>query len=436
MLEQIKIPWPGHGPRVYCVRCGRRFSKTTIGEKLLWAGVTAPDDIFGPPTVRLTADTEEHAQKIWRLFVYHAENTPLKALVKDHSKEFNRFEFLNGATLQLFSANNPKTLSGDGVSLWVIDEAQFFSQEAFDNMFPSATERNGVIVMLGVAEGDGPFRACSFMGESPDFPEFADFHYPTSANPFVPKDAIAFAQRTLPPYRFRQLYLAEWVSEIGTIFPNPEACIAPAVIREHDLGFEYTELPRLGHTYYGGLDLARLSDWTVYSIANASNRVVAWDRFSRLDWDLQKDRIARLSAMYGHPLTAADATGVGDPIVTDLSRLGMNVQEVKIQSNTAKNLLIDSLAVRLAARKLSYPNIPILLRELKRFEAQKSQSGRYIVYAAPAGENDDFVLSLALLNSVLPRIPAQDLYVSEMTKYQEELYEGENYRQRGAWEDL
>ncbi len=436
ILSRIHVPWPGKGPRVFCVRCGRRLGKTTIGEKLLWKGVMAPDDLFGPPAVRLTADTEEHAQKIWRLFVYHMENTPLKALVKDHSKEFNRIEFINGATLQMFSANNPKTLSGDGVSLWVIDEAQFFSQEAYDNMFPSATERNGIIVMLGVAEGDGPFRAASFMGESPDFPEYADMHYPTSANPFIPADAIAFAQRTLAPHKFQQLYLANWVSEIGTIFQGVEACIAPAPYQTHDLGFEYTELPRLGHTYYGGLDLARLSDWSVFSISNNAGRVVAWDRFSRLDWELQKDRFARLSALYGHPLTAADATGVGDPIVQDLTRLGMNIREVRLTSNAAKNSLIDALAVRIASKRIHYPNIPVLIRELKRFEAKRSKSGQYIVYAAPNGENDDFVLSLALLSSVLPAIPHQELYTSEMTKYQEELFDGEEGRQRGPWEDL
>src|SRR5438105_11846158 len=57
----IYVPYP----QIFAENMGRRFGKTTLGEKLLWQGLFAPEDRFGPPVVRMTADTEEHARKIW-----------------------------------------------------------------------------------------------------------------------------------------------------------------------------------------------------------------------------------------------------------------------------------------------------------------------------------------------------------------------------------
>lgn len=417
ILQSIRIPWPGLTqtgepyPLIWGVNCGRRFSKTTTGEVLMWEGIIAPDDQFGPPAVRLTADTDEHAQKIWRRFVWHCENTKLRALVESHTKEYNLITFKTGATAQMLSAHNPQALSGDGVTLWVVDEAQFLIQAAWDNLLPSTAERSGIVVLLGVSEGEGPFREICFKGDSTDYPEFKRLCYPTAANPYVPRWVIEFHRRTMAPHKFKQLYLAQWVDELGKIFRNVEGCINADDIKfsEPDgSGYAFTSKRNPGRSYYAGLDLARLSDWTVFTIWDRSGRLVAWDRFSMVNWELQKARVAQLSALYGHPLTVVDSTGVGDPIYNDLIRLGMNVQEFKITGNDAKRALIDELAIRIGAGQLSYPRIQVFIEELLRFEAKKSATpGSTVVrYEAPSGYHDDFVLSAALAAQVMPRMQA------------------------------
>jgi hypothetical protein len=65
----------------------------------------------------------------------------------------------------MLSGQNPQALSGDSVTLWIIDEAQFFSQAAWNNLLPSILARNGVIVLMGVAQGNGPFKETSWRGE-------------------------------------------------------------------------------------------------------------------------------------------------------------------------------------------------------------------------------------------------------------------------------
>jgi hypothetical protein len=414
LFRAVRIPWPGLDPngrpypRIFTVRCGRRAGKTEIAEKFIWRGLLAPDDDFGPPTVRVTADTEEHAMKVWRRFIWHLENTPLAALLDRYEKEYMLVTLKTGATAQLISSNNPNAVAGDGVTTWIIDEAQYFTQAAWDNLYPSTSDRNGVILLFGVAENDGPFKVASYRGgadaDAPRDPAYKDFCFPTAANPMISKYAIEEARRVLPPHKFRQLYLAQWVGELGKVFRNVQGCT------HHDwpvhvdpTGYAFTEPPKPGHHYYGGLDLARLQDWTVFTIWDRHGKLVAWDRFNLVSWELQKARLNALSKRYFHPLTMVDATGVGDPVYDDLYRLGMNVEAYKISGNIAKRQLVDELAIRLGAGQLSFPYIGTLDAELERYEATRaSENSQLIRYSAPSGMTDDFVMSCALAMQVVP----------------------------------
>src|SRR5690606_8722810 len=136
-------------PHVFGLCFGRQAGKTTIGEKLAWNAIFAPPDDLGPPVVRVTADTEEHAMKIWRSFEFHATATDLGGFVTHHTRDPHRFEFINGANIQLMSSANPQALAGDSVTCWIIDEAQYLSWEAWENLLPSIVTRHGVVVMTG-----------------------------------------------------------------------------------------------------------------------------------------------------------------------------------------------------------------------------------------------------------------------------------------------
>lgn len=409
LLDTVKIPWPGYGPSIYGINCGRRFSKTTSAEIKVWEAALAPDDMFGPPCVRITADTFEHGLKIWDRFIWHAENTDLKVLIKSHDRSRFLVTFITGATVQLLSANNPQALAGDGVTAWFIDEAQYLSYAAWENLFPSTAERDGVIVMLGVAEGEGPFREVCYKGDNPkDNPEFLRLCYPTSANPFVPRWRIALAQKMYTPGRFKQLYLAQWDNEIGKVFRNVRGCVVPGKPRAHPKGWGEVVAPRPGHEYFGGLDLALYTDWCVYTIGDRHGNLVAWDRFNRGSWELLKNRVFELSKHYNHPPTWVDSTGSGDPIYEDLVRRGMNAQGYKISSNEKKRALVDELAIRIGAGNWKYPEIRTMIQELEVFEATRTNSG-VIQYGAPAGSHDDFVIALSLQAWGTPRPIAESL---------------------------
>lgn len=442
LLSVVKLPWPVEPmsdglsyPSIISANCGRQWGKTESGTALLWHGATAPSDDVGPPQVRLTADTEEHANKIWDRFIWTVENTPLgQALLKSYNRDRQLITFHTGATIQKLSGNNPQALSGDSVTLWVVDEAQFFSQAAFANMIPSVLARNGVIVMLGVAQGTGPFKDACWRGElerRAEYPRYLRLRYSSYDNPYVKREAIDLMAQTLTPQEYRQLILAEWDQDGGKVFEGVRNRIARAEIRSHLLSegntVFLTEEPKDGHTYYGGLDLALLRDFSVYTIFNSEGRLIAWQRFTKDTPERTKEKIVEFSNFWGRPRTCVDKTGIGIPMVADLSG-PMNVHPYEISSNAAKKHLVDLLKRRFTNGWISYPDWPILIQELDVFEAKQGDGFNTTIvrYGAPSGKHDDTVMSAALASVILPNraviIPSK----GQIAKY----------RQKGPWESL
>jgi hypothetical protein len=438
-LTVIKTPWPGlmqdglPYPSIFSINVGRQGGKTELGPALIWQGLLAADDDVGPPQVRLTADTEEHAQKIWDRFIHTVENSELgRAFVKSHSRERHLVTLHTGATAQMLSGQNPQALSGDSVTLWIIDEAQFFTQAAWNNLLPSILARNGVIVLTGVAQGNGPYKETSWRGEIENraqYPRYLTLRYTSYDNPFVKKDAVDLMAETLSPEDYDNLVMARWGRGLGKVFGDVRALVDPRwKFAQHPLGFYYTDGPRAGNLYYGGLDIARFRDWTVYVIYNGRGDLVAWDRYHRMSFERQYERIMGLHKHYNQALTAVDQTAIGIAPVEALRARGMLLRPQMIASNQEKRRLVDQLALRIGDRGYRFPQWDQLINEFDRYEATEVTSpngNTYVRYSAPAGFYDDTVMATALATELLPRVQRQAPPRSSA---------GE--RQAGIWESL
>lgn len=435
ILTTVKFPWPGKidgvpYPRVFCINCGRQFGKTTVAEVLLWHALVMPEDQFGPPVVRVTADTEEHGRKIWDKFIDHATNTDLANLVQSYSRERERVTLHNGANAQLMSANNPQALSGDTVSVWLVDEAQFFSQAAYTNMSPSVVMRNGVIVLFGVSQGSGPFKDVCWRGTQENrknFPEYLKLRYPSWTNPYMPPDTIEKDRRDMDPIEFRQLYGAEWVDEANKVFSDVREVVDINLVpKVSELKYGWTKPPLIGSPYYAGLDVARFRDFTVFMIFDRYGNLVAWDRFNAMPWEDQKKRLVKLSGIYQHPKVMVDSTALGGSmILEDLQKTPMRVVGYEINSNPAKKNLVDSLVLAIGQRRLRIPFIQELISELELYERKlsKSENSSVTTYSAPSGKHDDMVMAMALASLVVPKTAIHLPTDNEM-------------REVGIWESL
>ena len=125
-----------------------------------------------------------------------------------------------------------------------------------------------------------------------------------------------------------------------------------------------------------------------------TKHVVYWERFNQIDWQIQILKIIQTARAYDATISI-DSTGIGDPIVSALQGCGLIIEPYKIGSNVAKRQLIDTLRVELEQGRISYPEIPVLIDELQRFQ-YKETAGGTIQFEAPEGYFDDCVISLAL----------------------------------------
>ena len=91
--------------------------------------------------------------------------------------------------------------------------------------------------------------------------------------------------------------------------------------------------------------------------------------------------------------TAADSTGVGDPIVEELARTSPNIEGFKFTSES-KQRIMEGLSAAIQGEVIQYPTGDISA-ELETFEYVMRPGGG-VRYSAPEGMHDDCVCALAL----------------------------------------
>jgi hypothetical protein len=89
-----------------------------------------------------------------------------------------------------------------------------------------------------------------------------------------------------------------------------------------------------------------------------------------------------------------DMTGVGDPLLEQLKKRQL-VADGYLFNNTSKKTLIEELVVGIEQQRCTFPDLPVLIGELRTMEYTLTPS-RLVQYAAPQGSHDDTVISLAL----------------------------------------
>ncbi|MEY2595070.1 MAG: hypothetical protein RI965_342 [Bacteroidota bacterium] len=234
------------------------------------------------------------------------------------------------------------------------------------------------------------------------------------------------ARSTTPEAYFRQEYLCDFLDSAGAFFRR----IRENTYDPNDQRFsnDYDQ-PHPKHLYQMGIDLAKYNDWTVITPFDLHTyRVKKQQRFNQIDWNLQKAVIEAEARKYNNAKLMLDRTGVGDPIVEDLERRGLNIGDdgaVVFTKQTRRDLL-DHLAILLQRDKIKIPNDPGLIAELESFQFSLNSKGKLEVKGGAKSSNDknsglhdDRVFSLALaVWGVNPDL--KDLFTSDDNAFSQE----------------
>lgn len=313
------------------------------------------------------------------------------------------------STIEFKSADNDDNLRGFAVNFFILDEAARISREAFDSVLTTTTQTDGRGIVISTPKGRNWFyevygwgdKTLLLDGEPDEHPEWMSIRMPTWTNPTVRPQRINMLRKNMPSEVFEQEIAARFMLDGAGVFKSVDSCVKKGLVDAY--GRPVWEKPSNGHRYVMGVDLARKKDFSVITVADVQRKhVVYWERFNEVDWSVQKRRIIEAAKFYNAKVFM-DGTGVGDPIVEDVRRAGINV-ECFIISHRSKQELIEKLRTSIEFQRITFPQIPTMVKELKAFEYDIGSNGN-IKYSAPSGQHDDAVISLALANLGLDRPP-------------------------------
>ncbi|MCH8077265.1 MAG: hypothetical protein IIC64_15785 [SAR324 cluster bacterium] len=298
--------------------------------------------------------------------------------------------FEGGGYCDFGSASRPENLEGFGYDyIWINEAGILLKDEAlfYSTLSPMMMESpKAQVFIIGAPKGPGLFQRMYDWGQDEMRPEWASFRHASHLNPLLPRSALEEMRANMPERVYRQEVLAEFVEGEGSVFRNVSAIVRPGAEPE-------AVAPDV--SYVLGIDLARHTDFTVIWAGRADTcHGVACERFRRIPWERQVARIAYMARKYHDAPIYADATGMGDPVVEDLAREGLQVQGIKF-TKERKRQIIDHLAIGIERERLTIIPHDQTVRELHAYEYRQLPTG-HLRSEGGGGQHDDCVIALAL----------------------------------------
>lgn len=264
------------------VVCGRRFGKTSFAvNELLYNALTIPNSVYwyvGP--------TYRQAKMIaWRMLEDILTRLP-ENLVKRKNEQELSITFQNDSRIEIKGADNEDSLRGVGLNGVVLDEYAFMKSHVFERIIrPTLADKKGWAIFIGTPYGYNHFHTLFQAGQVPNR-EIKSWRFPSTANPFLPKEEIEAAKQSTDPAVFAQEWEADFRMFKGLIYKefnpqihvkdfdinpgwthyrtmdfganNPTACLWVGVDHDDNI-FIYDEYYEPGHSidYHAGVIKAR-----------------------------------------------------------------------------------------------------------------------------------------------------------------------------------
>lgn len=291
-----------------------------------------------------------------------------------------------GGSIEIRSTHYPDNLRGVGLDFAVLDEAAYMHPDVWSEVVrPMLLERRGGALFLSTPRGRNWFWELYQLGLMPNEPEWTSFHYASSVNPLVAYDELQTIRRTTSERAFREEYLAEFLEDSGAVFRG----VRQAATATTDACYQE------GHRYVMGVDWGKEHDYTVLVVIDCeSDQMVALERFNKIGYPAQAERLKSLAQVWQVDVIWAEANSIGTPIIDALQADGLPVRPFMTTSRS-KAPLIEGLALAIERGHLALLPDETLLHELSAYQIERSLTGAYR-YNAPTGMHDDTVIATAL----------------------------------------
>lgn len=299
--------------------------------------------------------------------------------------------FKNGSQIicrSIESMSRGLTVSG----ILIIDETCFIDDESIYTLLPLINANNaGLILTSSPFTAEGYFYNMYIKGLEGNDPNIKSFDWSKEeeTKQFLTEEKKALYKSVMSKNKYTTEILGEFLENDGLLFTNLNACIGEAVPTDK--------------TAYIGIDFATGSDgdYTVLTAINGKAQVfkqIAVNNLTptkQVDWLV--DNINEIKKGYTIRTILAEKNSIGavyiDYMRKSLLKSNLTVQEF-ITTNDSKRRIIEQLQTAFEQAAITIPNDPVLINELKRFQATVNPTTKVVRYE---GKNchDDRTMSLA-----------------------------------------
>ncbi len=355
---------------------GRRSGKNVLAvDRLVEPALMGYPTAWFAPTYKLLAES-------WRDL-----KDALRPVIRDKSEQEHRLELVSGGTLECWSLDDEDPARGRKYKRIVLDEAAKVRQllSIWESAIrPTLADLVGDAWFLSTPKGLNDFYTLFQRGQDPLQQVWRSWQYPTACNPHIPPDEILAARSELPERIFAQEFLAEFLADGAGVFRGVQA----AAIGER-------QAPLKDHAYVMGVDWGKTNDFTVLSVIDVTARRQVWlDRFNRIDYTFQTQRLAALANVFKPRTLICEANSMGAPLIEALARMNLPVTPWHA-TNATKAAVIENLSLAIERQELTLLDDPVQTGELLAYDADRTATG-LLRYGAPPGQHDDTVIGLAL----------------------------------------
>ena len=370
--------------KILIIKAPRQVGKTffNISELIYSASILKKSvSIIVEPSVFL-------ARKVYNDITKALNGSGVIASANSTTCEIN---FINGSQIicrSIESMSRGLTVSG----ILIIDETCFIDDESIYTLLPLINANNaGLMLTSSPFTAEGYFYNMYIKGMEGNDPNIKSFDWSKEEGikQFLTEEKKALYKSVMSKNKYTTEILGEFLANDGLLFTNISACIGDAVPTEK--------------TAYIGIDFATGSDgdYTVLTAINGKGQVfkqVAVNDLTptkQVDWIVEI--IENIKKGYTIRTILAEKNSIGavyiDYMRKSLLKSNLTVQEF-ITTNDSKRRIIEQLQTAFEQATITIPNDPVLINELKRFQATVNPTTKVVRYE---GKNchDDRTMSLA-----------------------------------------
>jgi hypothetical protein len=295
-------------------------------------------------------------------------------------------------------------LRGETCDLIFVDEAAFIRDDEilFDNvlkpMLATRWSRGAQLIASSTPWGKGNmfYRFCKDPILSKDWSQHhVTWHEPVEEG-LIPTEFIEIQRRSVSSERFMREYEAEFVEDADSYLPQD------LIARCTDPDLEYWSFEDIvrGRELYGGLDLGKKMDHSVYVVVEKIDEELKLRHLKHFPLETSYASIIgyvkitseRWQTLYR---VSVDQSGVGEYIVEDMVRAGIpNVEGITL-TMPKKEEILSYLKQQMLQTKLKIPYDQELIAELNIEKYELTKDG-HIRFSHPEGTHDDRLWALAL----------------------------------------